>query len=442
MDFLLFSLLLIEGADVAILPASFRALEQQLGFTPKILAAIITAQMLTQAVCRPLWGSVADSSLVQRKTVLAVCACGWGVITIALGLSTSWQVMLPLRVMNGVFLSVVHPTLQSIIADTTPPEERGRAFASVSIFEGVGAGVTTYVCTVIAMNVYWGLYGWSLLCIFIGCASVAQGMLVYMCMSEPPRPHEFQGSQRPGISDAFSKLKIYIRAPSFQVVLGQGCFGAIPFSALAFKNMWLQSIGFSPTTVATMMMIGDLGVFPGTLFGGWLGDKLAVWHEFKGRPLAAMTSLGGGAIIVFLLLTVVPKSSAALVTFFLFMLGFQICWCQPACNRPVFAEIVASEHRASIMGWELGLESFCASLLGAPLVGFLAENVFGYIPPKGADTLVIEGNSNALANAMLWIVVIPWLLAVGLYSTLPNALARDKAHVNEKTALMHKEVLA
>lgn len=421
MDLLLYSLLLIEGADIAILPSSFKALEKQLGFTPTILAAIMTAQLLTQACCRPLWGSVADSGVIARKTMLAFCCCGWGVVTIALGFSMSWTMMLPLRVMNGVFLAVVHPTLQSIVADTVPSEERGKAFAKISIIEGAGGSITGFICTVLAMEIFWGCYGWSLVCVSIGLVSVAQGLFLHWFMREPLRSDGFQVSCGPGLSDAWSKLAVYMRLPSFQVVLVQGIFGATPFRVLAFKNMWLQSIGFSPATVASMIFVSELGHFPGICFGGWLGDKLAAWDKFKGRPYVAMMSLAGGAFLAWSLFTWIPTNNAVLVTLCLFWLSFQVCWCQVGCNRPVFAEIVASEHRASIMGWEIGLESVCSSIFGVPIVGYLSEHIFGYRPGT-SDT----ANGLALGHAMLWMTVIPWLTAMFLYSTLPDALARDQ----------------
>ena len=68
------------------------------------------------------------------------------------------------------------------------------------------------------------------------------------------------------ISMKLSIIKIYdlIVDPMLSWGDGQGCFGAVPFSALSFLNMWVQSLGFDTLTAAWIYTVGEFGGIPGT----------------------------------------------------------------------------------------------------------------------------------------------------------------------------------
>lgn len=70
----------------------------------------------------------------------------------------------------------------------------------------------------------------------------------------------------------------------------------------------------------------------------------------------------------------------------------------------------------------VAVEGSGAALLGAPLVGYLAEHQFGYL----RTTLLVSempealrlGNAGALAQALAFLTVIPWSLSFLLYGLL------------------------
>lgn len=70
----------------------------------------------------------------------------------------------------------------------------------------------------------------------------------------------------------------------------------------------------------------------------------------------------------------------------------------------------------------VAVEGSGAAILGAPLVGYLAEHSFGYLR---TTLLVAEmpeqlrlGNANALASALAFLTVIPWSISFLLYGLL------------------------
>lgn len=70
----------------------------------------------------------------------------------------------------------------------------------------------------------------------------------------------------------------------------------------------------------------------------------------------------------------------------------------------------------------MALEGSSAAILGAPLVGFLAESAFGYqrtsLLVKDMPVALRLGNANALARSLFLLTVIPWSISFVLYSLL------------------------
>ncbi len=102
--------------------------------------------------------------------------------------------------------------------------------------------------------------------------------------------------------------------------------------------------------------------------------------------------------------------------------GLMKSWSAPACNNPVFAEIVPAHMRNMVYAFDRCFEGAIAAL-AAPLVGYLAEHAFGF---KGdaARTGDPEGDQRraaALGNALVWFMVLPWICSFILYSGGPQS---------------------
>ena len=89
--------------------------------------------------------------------------------------------------------------------------------------------------------------------------------------------------------------------------------------------------------------------------------------------------------------------------FVFFLQGLVCSWCFAATNRPIFSELVPPASRASLLSRAVAVEGASASIFGAPVVGLLAEKVFGYTPRRGEVGALGEAvearNAAALAHA-------------------------------------------
>lgn len=69
--------------------------------------------------------------------------------------------------------------------------------------------------------------------------------------------------------------------------------------------------------------------------------------------------------------------SVTLYGMLLAVMGATISWAAPACNNPIFAEIVPPELRNLVYAFDRSFEMAIAAM-AAPLVGILAEQLFGF----------------------------------------------------------------
>uniref|UniRef100_A0A0G4FX12 Major facilitator superfamily (MFS) profile domain-containing protein n=1 Tax=Chromera velia CCMP2878 TaxID=1169474 RepID=A0A0G4FX12_9ALVE len=197
----------LDGADAQLLPATFRALESQLGMRPSDMSLLSLAQSLCQSASSPVWGFCADR--FSRGKFLAFGCFLWGGVTCLLALVSSFGQMLLLRAVNGIALASVSPISQSIIADMFAGSQRGRAFGWVQFFSSIGGMAGGILTTSLSEERFFGgtVEGWRLAFLFIGVSSLFLGFGVWVGAADVDRGRGRRGykrvpaNERPGLSE-------------------------------------------------------------------------------------------------------------------------------------------------------------------------------------------------------------------------------------------------
>lgn len=106
--------------------------------------------------------------------------------------------------------------------------------------------------------------------------------------------------------------------------------------------------------------------------------------------------------------------------------NFSLCF----AHSPIFAEIVPEKSRTSIYALDRSFESVLSSF-APPLVGILAEHLYGYKPISygGVENTTVETdreNAASLAKALYTAISIPMLLCCFIYSFLYHTYPRDR----------------
>jgi DHA2 family multidrug resistance protein len=87
----------------------------------------LTAYLVANGIVLPI--SAFFSKLLGRKRYFLICIAAFTVCSLLCGLATDLWQLIVFRILQGFFGGGLQPNQQSIILDTFPPEQRGRAFS-------------------------------------------------------------------------------------------------------------------------------------------------------------------------------------------------------------------------------------------------------------------------------------------------------------------------
>jgi MFS family permease len=410
----------IKGADMQLLPASFRAMEVSLNIDPLSLAFLALCQGVAAAVSGPMWGNLVDSG-VSRKNLLVFGTIAWGWCTICLGFVNTLEAMGCLRVLNGVALAVLAPITQSFVADLSSQHSRGQTFGTLIFFSNIGQVLTCIFVTPLSnQKVFWH-EGWRVALIIVGLVSMLISMLIPKMLVEAPRRWR---PDRLGLGREMKKLSRFLKIPSFNVIVLQGIFGTVPSAAFAFITMYFQYIGISDFAAALVISLHVIGDGCGGYVGGLIGDALADWSPRFGRAITAQISTVLCLPFLAAIFVLIPRNSDMVMIFggTMFLYGFVSSWVAPGCIGPVVIDIVPRSCLGSAFAWELAFVYCSGNLLGPLLVAVLSEDVFNYHLSNEAITNMDEGvraeNARALGKSLLLSCIVPYVICAVVFSAL------------------------
>ncbi|CAN8299006.1 unnamed protein product [Cochlearia groenlandica] len=440
---------IMERADESLLPGVYKEVGEALHVDPTALGTLTLFRSIVQSCCYPLAAYL--SSRHNRAHVIALGAFLWATATFLVAISTTFLQVAVSRGLNGIGLAIVTPAIQSLVADSTEDSNRGMAFGWLGVTSNIGSILGNLCSILFASKSFNGFAGWRVAFLLVAFISVIVGVLVRLFASDPHYVDKKVTKHDKGkpfwsdISDLLQEAKMVIKIPSFQIFVAQGVSGSFPWSALAFAPLWLELIGFSHKTTAVLITLFTVSCSIGHLFGGYMGDTLAKKFPNTGRILLSQISSGSAIPLAAILLIALPDDPTTAFShgLVLVIMGLFISWNGSATNGPIFAEIVPERARTSIYALDRSFESILASF-APPIVGLLAQNVYGYKPiPKGSSSLIkIETdreNAASLAKALYSAIGIPMLICCSIYSFLYCTYPRDRERAKMQ-ALIESEM--
>ncbi|KAK3033890.1 hypothetical protein RJ639_033525 [Escallonia herrerae] len=382
-------------------------------------------------------------TVLQLDEGLTLCYVEWqmGPRTFAVAVS---------RALNGIGLAIVAPAIQSLVADLTDDSNRGTAFGWLQLTSNFGSIIGGLFSLLLAPTTFMGISGWRISFHLVGIISVVVGILVRFFANDP---HNLDidskataaRSSKPiwsEVKDLFQEAKSVVKVQSFQIIVAQGVTGSFPWSALSFAAMWLELTGFSHEKTAILIAVFVIATSIGGLFGGRIGDILSKRLPDSGRIIISQISSALAIPLAAILLLALPNdpSSMFMHGLFMFITGFCISWNAPATNNPIFAEIVPEKSRTCIYALDRSFESVLSSF-APPVVGILAQHVYGYQPVgEGSEDIATDrGNAASLAKALYTAIGIPMALCCFIYSFLYCTYPRDRKRAKME-ALIESEL--
>ncbi|CAL5221985.1 g4269 [Coccomyxa viridis] len=445
---------ILERLDESILGAVYTPLGKALHASPSQLGTLTLCRALVQALFSPFTGILGDK--YNRIIIVAVGTFLWGIMTAAIGLSTTLPQAMAWAAFNGVGLAFVLPCAQSILADYYIPEQRGRAFGFMFTLAALGSMAGGFFATSISGKMPAGIEGWRFAFFVIAAIAVAAAV-VTLGLGVDPRltvrssatsDKRLASIVLEALSAAWTSFRAVLRVRTFQVLVLQGVVGGMPWNAVGYFTMWLQTLGFSDMPAAALTALFWGGTALGNLVGGIVGDLLAKRLPNVGRQLTCQVSIAVGLPLVAILIKALPERGGAAGSMdpltggygvLLFLLGSVISWPQTQ-NSAMFSEVVPENLRSSIYAFDRCFEG-AISALSAPLVGLVAERWFHYTSNFHGSTPQQQlTNATALGDGLLVCLMVPWGLQLLFYSFLYRAFPRDRdmsAELNREGRLQH-----
>lgn len=428
---------ILEKADEQILPALYSRIGASFDATPTQLGYITLGRAMMQAFASP-FGAI-GSQFLPRPHVIAAGCLTWSLFTALFSITSSLWVAMPIAAMNGVGLALVIPNVQSLTADFYPSSARGRAFGALWLTICFGGMLGALYATNMGAYQPLGIDGWRFVFFSVSCLSCIAGVLNYCFSYDPtwkkPEPHHHSehtwSTSQMGVTLRCTARQIMdvMRIPTFSIIILQGVVGSVPYASLVFLTLYLQLAGMDNFTVSALVALYLASGGVGGLLGGWVGDKAAQMYPNHGRILVTQFSVLIGIPLATLLFRGLPLSgdgyAVMLHAVVIFAFALLTSWPAPACNNPVFAEIVPPNQRNLVYAFDRCFEGAVAAF-ATPFVGLLAEKWYGF---AGTSTITgqrdVDGhNCKALGSALVMFLTVPWFFCLlvygGLHFTYPS----------------------
>jgi len=350
------------------------------------------------------------------------------IFTAMMSITSSFPVLVVLRMLNGFALGTLTPVVQSLVSEETPRTQHGWQFGCLNFAANVGTIIATLTVTGISNRIVFGISGWRFGFMIVAALSLCMAFFVFSTMYERPRDFKIH---EVGCLVELRKFATYLTLPTFQVIVIQGIVGSIPWAAAPFCTLYLQYIGFSDFFAGSLVALNMVGVAFGNLLGGSIGDRLSIWSPAHGRALTAQMSIFLGLIMATILFLVIPPSASLGLPFGIvyFLMGLVDSWCASGCNQPIFIQIVPADSRASALAWDRVLEAGISSVVGPSSVALLSQHLFGYKPTRMSVSRMSPAarlqNARALGHSLALCHILPWFLCLIFYSFLHITYHRD-----------------
>jgi MFS family permease len=402
-----------EGQALSVL---FPTLQSIWGLSYGNLGIISTIRNLLQSLSSPFWGYISDR--ISRKTVILFGTGIWGLWTAAVGLTQNFGQLLVIRAISGIGLGCLMPATFSIMSDTFPPKNRGKALGVMEATGILGIIIATVGLGFLATPALWR-WGYFLL----GGFSVLSGLMVWFFVTEPVRGEaepELAGKITQSDAQKFgmtiSDVPKVLRIPTIWVAIAQGLAGSMPWVVMqSFLITWLVNERNIPAEKATFVFAG---IVFGTVFSNIIGGALGDWAEQVnpkyGRTIIGQISIISGIPLTYILFTQTEDWSLIAIMILCFFTALMISWPGKGAKEPMMQGVVPPELRGTAFSITTFIESGFAAVAGV-IAGSLADRI-------------------GLTESLVWTIPFPWIICAALFSLFYFTYPKDSENLRNLMA--------
>jgi MFS family permease len=331
----------------------------------------------------------------KRTWIVAIGVTLWSVATAGCGLARNFIQLFTARIMVGVGEASLSPCALPMIADSFPPEKRGKPIATYSAALSLGggiaalAGASIIVWSKTAGTIDLPLLGqlrpWQFAFVAVGFPGIILGVLMFL-MREPARQEQagIAESGKAGLGDAarylLSDWRMYAGFVAIVCVMTTVAYSQGWFPAM-FERTW----GWPPEKFALYYGIITLIIGPATVFStGWYIDRLYL----RGKKDAPVLIMIGGLLIIVpthAIAPLMPDGNLAFVMVAINLIGMASV---TTAGSAGLMNITPGEIRSQVTALYFVIISVTGLMLGPTTVGILSDSVIGAENIRYAVSLV------------------------------------------------------
>ena len=324
-------------------------------------------------------GWLADRA--RRTRIVAAGVGAWSLATIASGLANSFGALFGARMGVGIGEATLSPCAMSLIADSFPPERRGKPVGMYNAALAIGAGLASLigaaVLTASKAHAIWSLpllgevKPWQFTLVVVGLPGLVLAPL-FLLLREPAR-RTVAGENPARFGETLAEMRRHIGALG-GVMLLAAVMTTTAYSQGFNAKAFFLTYGWEAARFAKLNGTINLVVGPLTVFGvGFLTDR---WRATGARD-APFRMLVAGFLLMLpasALPLFMPTPGAALAVLALSTVGIGT-----VTSAAIIAllDITPARARGQIVAIYYMVLSIAGLGLGPPTVGILSTRVFG-----------------------------------------------------------------
>jgi DHA2 family multidrug resistance protein len=336
----------MEVLDTTIANVALRHIGGSLSADQDESTWILTSYLVSNAVVLPISGWLAN--VIGRKRFYMLCVGMFAASSLLCAMSTSLDMMLIARILQGIGGGGMAPTEQSMLADTFPPEKRAQVFALYGLTVVSAPAIGPVLGGWLTDNLSW--HWVFLINLPVGLLSMT---LVGLLVVEPELlQRERRALLNKGLKiDVLGLVLVFVGFGTLQILL----------------DRYEIDDGFSSTFIQALALISGVTLF-----------ALVVWELFHPQPVMNVRLLG--------------YRSFGICAGLMFLVGFLLI--STTQLLPQLAQSLLG-YDATTSGMTLALGGV-ASLCLMPVSGIVTGR---FIQPKWLVLMAVVGSGGALLAA-------------------------------------------
>lgn len=341
----------------------------------------------------------------NRTRLVVVSLVIWSVMTALQGLAVGFWSLCLVRVFLTAAEASLGPASNSLLGNVFERDALARPLSVVATGSSLGNAAAAalvalflFLAPFVAPPLSFGgqpMAPWRVVMIGLGLVGIVP-MVMLLLAGEPKRP--VTGVASPD----FRRFVAYLRPrwKAYQPCYLGYIFFVLPFVALSF---WLPTVferkhGMPPTTTGVWLGIGYLvASAPGTLFGGWLADRLLrAGHEDGRLKVLMIATAGAVSCTVVSQLLPNPHVAMGVVWLALAFAGMGLA--------PVLAAIQAltPDHFRGQASAVLYVLIFIVAFAGIPMAGALTDWLFKDRNQLNLSLAIMAAVFGLLSLVLVW----------------------------------------